>query len=102
MSTSRDPPFGAPSLSLLGLEPLRAALEFASMRFMDHETLPVGDGHPVVIFPGLATDKISTGPLKTFCERLGYAAYDWGRGLNTGPQGNVERWLDELRLTCRQ
>jgi predicted alpha/beta hydrolase family esterase len=98
MSTTRDPPFGAPALSLLGLEPLRAALEFASMRFTDHDAMPVGDGHPVVIFPGLATDKISTGPLKTFCQRLGYAAYDWGRGLNTGPQGNVDRWLDELTL----
>ena len=101
MSTMRDLSFGAPSWSLLGLEPLRAALEFASMRFMDHATLPVGDGHPVVIFPGLATDRISTGPLKTFCERLGYAAYDWGRGLNTGPHGNVEPWLDGLAADVR-
>ena len=101
MNTLRDPPFGAPSLSLLGLEPLRAALEFASMRFMDHGALPVGDGHPVVIFPGLATDKISTGPMKTFCERLGYAGYDWGRGLNTGPHGNVDEWLDELAAHVR-
>jgi len=101
MSTTREPSFGAPSLSLLGLEPLRAALEFASMRFMDHDALPIGDGHPVVIFPGLATDKISTGPLKTFCERLGYTAYDWGRGLNTGPRGDVELWLDELAAHVR-
>ena len=101
MSTLRDPPMGAPSWSLLGLEPLRAALEFASMRFMDHAAMPVGDGHPVVIFPGLATDKLSTNPLKTFCERLGYAACDWGRGLNTGPHGNVDAWLDELATHVR-
>jgi hypothetical protein len=101
MNATRNPPFGAPSLSLLGLEPLRAALEFASMRFMDQDALPVGDGHPVVIFPGLATDRISTGPLKTFCERLGYAAYDWGRGINTGPDGDVDAWLDELAVHVR-
>jgi pimeloyl-ACP methyl ester carboxylesterase len=27
---------------------------------------------------------------------LGYAAYDWGRGFNSGPQGDLEDWLDEL------
>ena len=67
--------------------------------------LPPGDGHPVVIFPGLAADRLSTAPLKDFCEDLGYAAYDWGRGFNTGPQGDVDAWLDGLaqhvrELTC--
>ena len=82
-------PFEAPSLGLLGVEPLRAALEYASMRFMNKSALPPGDGHPVVIFPGLASDKHAIGPLRGFCEKLGYAAYDWGRGFNTGPQGDV-------------
>jgi predicted alpha/beta hydrolase family esterase len=89
-------PFEAPSLGLLGVEPLRAALEYASMRFMNKAALPTGDGHPVVIFPGLATDKHSIGPLTDFCERLGYAAFDWGRGFNTGPQGDVDDWLAQL------
>jgi hypothetical protein len=89
-------PFEAPSLGLLGVEPLRAALEYASMRFMNKTSLPPGDGHPIVIFPGLASDKHAIGPLKDFCERLGYVAYDWGRGFNTGPQGDVDEWLDHL------
>lgn len=88
--------FAAPSLTLFGVEFLRAALEYAGMRCMDAAHLPNGDGHPVVIFPGLATDKTATGPLKQFLERLGYTAYDWGRGFNTGPSGDPDRWLDEL------
>lgn len=95
-STAFEAPFGAPPLGLLGVEPLRAVLEFASMKFMNKAALPAGDGHPVVIFPGLATDRHSIGPLKDFCEQLGYTAYDWGRGFNTGPQGDVDTWLDGL------
>lgn len=89
-------PVGAPAWALFGLEPLRAAIEYASMRWMDTASLPPGDGHPVVIFPGLAADRHSIGPLTSFCEQLGYATYDWGRGLNTGPQGEVDGWIDEL------
>jgi pimeloyl-ACP methyl ester carboxylesterase len=94
--TYRHPAPGAPALTLLGLEPVRAALEYASMRLMDKSGLPEGDGHPVVVFPGLATDKTSIGPLKRFLSRLGYAASDWGRGFNTGPQGDIEGWLEQL------
>lgn len=88
--------FGAPPLTLLGAEPLRAVLEYASMRLMNKTGLPAGDGHPVVLFPGLATDRHAIGPLKEFCEMLGYTAYDWGRGFNTGPKGDVDEWLAEL------
>jgi len=100
-STTLFVPAGAPAWTLFGIEPLRAALEYAGMRAMDKAALPTGDGHPVVIFPGLAADKHSIGPLKDFCDQLGYTAYDWGRGFNTGPQGDVDAWLDELALHVR-
>lgn len=87
---------GAPPLSLLGLEPLRAAWEYAHMRLLDASGFPRGDGHTVVVFPGLASDKHATAPLTSFCEGLGYEAYDWGRGFNTGPRGEPNGWLDEL------
>lgn len=90
------PPTPPPSWTLLGSEPLRAALEYALMRRMDREALPRGDGHPVVIFPGLATDERSTAPLHRFCESLGYPTLDWGRGFNTGPRGDLDAWLDML------
>lgn len=86
----------APPLSLLGTEPIRALLEYASMRWMDRDALPQGDGHPVVIFPGLASDPHALRPLRLCCEQLGYAVYDWEQGFNTGPSGELDAWLDGL------
>jgi alpha-beta hydrolase superfamily lysophospholipase len=87
---------GAPAWGLLGVEPMRAVLEYASMKLMDRTGLPPGDGHPVVIFPGLAADRHATAPLQQCCEELGYHVYDWGRGRNIGPLGDVDEWLAEL------
>jgi pimeloyl-ACP methyl ester carboxylesterase len=86
----------APDWLLLGTEPVRALFEYTRMRFASKAHLPQGDGHPVVIFPGLAADSRSIGPLKQFCEELGYATHDWGRGFNTGPHGDVNDWIDAL------
>ena len=85
-----------PSLGLLGIEPLRAAFEFFGMHLMDRSHLPVGDGHPVVLFPGLATDQRAVAPLRTCCEQLGYRVHDWEQGFNTGPQGGIDDWLGGL------
>jgi pimeloyl-ACP methyl ester carboxylesterase len=90
-----DPVF-PPSLALMTVEPLRAAIEFAGMQFMRRSELPRGDGHTVMVFPGLASDQRALGPLKGFCRDLGYDAHDWGRGFNTGPHGDADAWLDEL------
>jgi pimeloyl-ACP methyl ester carboxylesterase len=86
-----------PSLTLLGLEPWRAALEFIT----HHLTRPApaaatGDGHPVVVFPGMGTDGRAVAPLREHCKALGYAAMDWGRGYNTGPQGDIDTWMRRL------
>lgn len=86
-----------PPLGLLGIEPIRAAVEYASMRLSRRPaTLPRGDGHAVVVFPGLAGAAHSTRPIVDLCSALGYQAVDWGLGLNRGPKGDVQRWLDEL------
>lgn len=92
----KNMPIRAPHWMLLGSEPVRAAIEYLRMRSMDVTALPRGDGHPVVIFPGLAASENSTGPLVRLCKQLGYAARDWGRGVNTGPRGDVAGWLDDL------
>ncbi|WP_374563294.1 alpha/beta fold hydrolase [Ideonella sp.] len=89
-------PGSAPSWLLLGAEPLRAVCELASAQFMNKSALPQGDGHPVVLFPGLASDARALGPLKGLCEGLGYTTHDWGRGFNTGPEGDIDDWLDGL------
>ena len=98
---------GAPSRALLALEPVRAALEYARHQLMNNASAPRGDRHAVVIFPGLATNELATRPLRTFCERLGYQCFDWGRGFNLGPKGEVNAWLDALahhvsQQTCEQ
>lgn len=86
-----------PSLALLGAEPLRAAYEYLSYRF-DSETPAAagGDGHPAVFFPGLASDSRAMAPLREHCAALGYTAIDWGRGFNTGPEGDFDVWLADL------
>jgi pimeloyl-ACP methyl ester carboxylesterase len=85
-----------PSLTLLGIEPWRAAMEFASHKLSRPQLAPHGDGHPVVIFPGLGTDATALAPLQSRCQALGYQAFDWGQGFNTGPKGDVDQWLATL------
>lgn len=88
-----------PSLALLGTEPWRAAMEFVSFKlnnFKPKSPVRAGDGHPVVIFPGLATDGSGVAPLRDYCESLGYRAIDWGWGYNTGPTGDLDEWLAAL------
>lgn len=92
----------APSFGLLGIEPLRAAYEFLGMKLMSRDALAAGDGHPVIFFPGLASDRHAIAPLRDGCEAQGYAVYDWEHGFNTGPRGDLEEWLDTLATQVRR
>lgn len=83
-----------PSLTLL--EPFRAAMEFAFQQFATPPKSAPGDGHPVIIFPGLGADGTSVSILRAHCQELGYEAFDWGLGFNTGPRGELDPWLEEL------
>lgn len=98
MSASAAAPIRRPSIALLGAEPWRAAWEY-----LQHRLGPAaiaaqerGDGHLVIIFPGLATDGSAVAPMRRYCRSLGYDARDWGRGYNTGPTGDVDAWLRDL------
>lgn len=92
-------PISPPSIGLFGTEPFRAAFEYAAYR-VSRRHLPVaplsGECHPVIIFPGLATNGAAVAPLRKFCESRGHPAFDWGKGLNTGPSGNLIQWMNEL------
>jgi len=57
---------------------------------------PRGDGHPVLVLPGLGGSDTSTLPLRWFLDRLGYRTSGWGLGRNTGPGGGVAKALDDL------
>lgn len=94
-----DDPHDAPSLVLLGTEPMRAIAEYAWTRLAPRPSAPPGDGHTVVIFPGLAANGASVAVLREHCRMLGYDAMDWGQGYSTGPEGDLEPWLEALALT---
>lgn len=86
-----------PSLSLLATEPARATLE--ALQALNHwRTAPeaIGEGRTVVLFPGLGTDGLTMWPLRRHLERAGFRTLDWGQGMNTGPKGDVDAWLDRL------
>ena len=56
--------------------------------------LPPGDGHPVLVFPGLSAPDATTLPLRTFLRARGYEPYEWEQGFNLGPREGV---LDRCR-----
>jgi hypothetical protein len=89
-------PRGAPALTLLGTEAMRAVIEYVDWKLRGPRPEARGDGHPVVVFPGLGATQRSVAPLTQFCRNLGYAACDWGRGLNRGPRGHLDDWLAGL------
>ncbi len=90
-------PHRRPALSLLATEPARAVLEaLQALARWRTAPEPLGEGRTVVLFPGLGTDGATLWPLRRHLERAGYRALDWGQGLNSGPKGDVDEWLDRL------
>ena len=79
-STPRRPP-----VALLAMEGPRAAAELAWLATFrpGAGTGPVGDGHPVLVLPGLGGDDRSTMPMRSYLRRLGYAVHGWGLGTNS-------------------
>ena len=76
-----------PAFPLYLTEPGRAIADYglylAALPFAP--SLPRGDGHPVVVLPGLLADDVSTGTLRAVLRRLGYDVHGWGLGRNIGP-----------------
>jgi pimeloyl-ACP methyl ester carboxylesterase len=48
-----------------------------------------GDGHPVIVFPGLSASDGSTLPLRAYLGNLGYDISGWNQGYNFGPRAGV-------------
>ena len=51
---------------------------------------PRGDGHPVLVLPGLVASDVSTGILRRYLARQNFDAQGWGLGRNLGPRPGVE------------
>ncbi len=85
-----DAPDSAPGIVRLALE-LRAPWELgaalAAMPFL--RGAPEGDGHPVLVFPGLGAGDITTVLIRRFLSERGYSAHAWEQGLNFGPRPGV-------------
>lgn len=83
-----------PSLLCMALEG-RAVFEWASYlaAWPLLKNAPRGDGHPVLVLPGLIAGDRSTFPIRRYLERLGYAVYKWDQGINIGPRDHVIRGL---------
>jgi pimeloyl-ACP methyl ester carboxylesterase len=95
---------GAPGLVRLALE-WRAGWEYGATLAAGPllRLAPKGDGHPVLVFPGLIAGDLTTAPLRHFLKGRGYAAYPWEMGRNLGPRGGLlERCLERLKALRRE
>lgn len=60
---------------------------------------PRGDGHAVLVLPGILTGDESTFVIRRYLEELGYAAHPWKQGHNWGPSRELH---EKLRLRLRE
>ena len=57
---------------------------------------PRGDGHPVLVLPGLVASDVSTRPLRAFLTSKGYAVSGWRQGRNLGLREGVQDAMVDL------
>jgi pimeloyl-ACP methyl ester carboxylesterase len=57
---------------------------------------PKGDGHPVLVLPGLVASDSSTRPLRSFLRNRGYAVSGWRQGRNLGLREGVRTAMLDL------
>ena len=88
-----------PSKLLLSVEGIRSIYEYG-LAWALHMPLqyiaPKGDGHPVMIIPGLGAADGSTYYLRNFIRSLGYRSYTWGQGRNLGPRQGLDNLLSDI------
>jgi pimeloyl-ACP methyl ester carboxylesterase len=82
---------------LEGRAPWELAALLAAMPWL--RRLPPGDGHPVLVFPGLGASDVSTLPLRNVLRASGYTPYPWRQGFNFGPRHGL---LAAMRATVAQ
>jgi pimeloyl-ACP methyl ester carboxylesterase len=90
---------GPPPVGLFALEQTRALTELARIgeRRALRSRASRGDGHPVLVLPGLLAGDFSTAPLRRFLRELCYDARGWKLGMNRGPNGKLSQGM-EARL----
>lgn len=89
----------APSKTLLSMEIVRSIYEYGLSWLFSYplnRLSPIGDGHPVMVIPGLGTSDGSTHFLRKFLDGRGYETHSWGMGRNLGPKNGLDNLLIEL------
>ena len=86
-AAARGPAGGGQSAGLLLTEPIRGLADLTALLLAMPAllTAPRGDGHGVLVFPGLLAGDASTVPLRAFLRWLGYDVRGWDLGRNHGP-----------------
>lgn len=83
------------------LAEVRALPEFLAFRRLrgDLKQGPRGDGHPVMVFPGLIASDRFTAPLRHHIGAAGYPVVGWELGINLGlRRGLLETMLTRVRI----
>jgi len=84
-------PVSAPAFGHYLSEPVRGLGRLAAMPLAAPwlSSAPRGDGHGVLVLPGLMASDASTAVLRLFLRRLGYQVRGWNLGRNLGPTDQV-------------
>jgi pimeloyl-ACP methyl ester carboxylesterase len=87
-----------PAVGWFVTEPVRGMMRFSTLPLAAPwlRRAPVGDGHGVLVLPGLLADDLSTITLRVFLTRLGYQVHGWGLGRNIGPTDAVLTGMPRL------
>ena len=94
-------PPGAFLLALEGRAPWEFGATLAAYPVL--RQAPRGDGHAVVVFPGLAASDVTTIPLRAFLGTQGYDAQGWNLRFNFGPRkGVLEASVERVRRFRRE
>jgi pimeloyl-ACP methyl ester carboxylesterase len=87
-----------PALPLYLTEPGRAVADYglylAARPLI--QRLPHGDGHSVLVLPGLLADDVSTHALRVVLRKIGYDVHGWGLGRNIGPTAACVNGIRDL------
>lgn len=80
-----------PGLRLYLTEPARGLADLAALPLAAPllAIAPRGDGHGVLVLPGLLATDMTTAPLRQFLRWLGYDVHGWALGRNVGPTDAV-------------
>lgn len=87
-----------PGLRWFLSEPGRALGDYGAMLAWSPALLgaPRGDGHAVLVLPGLLAQDASTLTLRTYLRTRGYEVHGWSLGRNLGPTAEVRDGMARL------